>query len=136
MKLVKNRGPIEGGIRQAFGRSMEEVAGQADRNAPVDEGALHASINWNWINQTGDHLRARVGSALRYAAIRELGGTIRPVRARRLMWRSHDGKFHSANVVVQAPGGKKGSSKHGKPYLKPAVDKFGDYMGRNLKRMT
>jgi hypothetical protein len=133
VRLDKKRKQIEGDIRRAFAQSMEDVAGEADENAPVDEGALHASVTWQWISDAIERLKAKVGSALRYAAIRELGGVIRPVRAKRLVWRDHEGRWHSAAVVVQVPGGRKGTLKHGKPWLRPAAEQFGDFMDRHLR---
>ena len=134
MKFRSNRKEIEGDIRQAFARSMEDTAGEADENAPVREGLLHASITWQWIDKAIDRLKARVGSALRYARMRELGGTIRAIRKPRLVWRGLDGSWHSAVSVTQVPGGRKGTSKHGKRYLKPAADRFGVHMDKHLRR--
>lgn len=132
MKLVKRRDEIEGDIRTAFMRSMEDTVGDARENAPFDEGPLAASITWRWVSDKSDELKAIFGSALRYARMREKGGVIVPVRAKRLVWRDKMGKFHSAQRVVQAPGGRRGSPKHGKPYLQPAADNFPTHMQRHL----
>lgn len=121
-------------VESAFMRAMGETVGLADELAPVHDGALHASITWQWIDRTGDALKARFGSALRYAAIRELGGIIRPVRKKLLVWRDYEGKWHAAKEVRQAPGGRIGSPKHGKGYLRPAGEKFGEFMEKQLRR--
>lgn len=121
-------------VEQAFSSAMEDTVGLADELAPVDQGILHASITWRWVERSQDRLRASFGSAVRYAAIRELGGIIRPVRAKRLFWRDSEGRGHSAKVVIQVPGGKKGSPKHGKPYLRPAGEKFPEFMEKHLRR--
>lgn len=134
MGFRSDRREIEGDIKRAFTRSMEDTVADADERAPVDKGALHASITWTWVTQAIDKLAARFGSALRYAAMRELGGTIRAVRARRLVWKGLDGRFHSAVSVTQVPGGRRGSPKHGKPYLRPAGDRFGEHMDKHLRR--
>jgi hypothetical protein len=136
MKFVSHRDRLEDDVRGAFHQAMEDTVGDADENAPVDEGTLHASITWDMISESKSNMKARFGSALRYAAIREKGGTIRPVRARLLAWRGDDGKMHFARDVHQKPGGKKGSTKHGKPYLKPAGERFGEFMDRALKRRS
>lgn len=115
-------------------RALDDVVALSDSLAPVREGTLHASITWEWTGREGDNLRARFGSALRYAAMRELGGVIRPVRAKRLVWRDMEGRWHSAKEVVQVPGGRKGTAKHGKPYIRPAGERFGEFMDKHLKR--
>ena len=127
-----NRREINGDIRRSFARSMEDTVSDADDRAPVHQGALHASITWSWIHDLNESLKARFGSALRYAAMRELGGTIRPVRKERLVWRDYEGRWHSAKMVTQKPGGRVGSSKHGKRFLKPAADGFGKRMDKHL----
>jgi phage gpG-like protein len=127
------RDEIDGNVEQAFRRSMEDTTGDAADNAPFHDGLLSASITWRMLSQSATELKATFGSALRYAAIRELGGVIRPVRAKRLVWKDYEGRFHSSREVIQKPGGKLGSSKHGKPYLKPAAENFGDHMDKHLK---
>lgn len=127
------RGELNGRNHRAIMRAFEDVVREADKNAPVDEGTLHASITYRITSDTADSVRGEVGSALRYARMRELGGTIRPIRAKRLVWRGHDGKFHSAKVVTQQPGGRKGSSKHGKRYLEPAAKKFGQFFEEHAR---
>lgn len=133
MKLEPKRDEITGDVKTAFSRAMEDTVGQADENAPVHDGALHASLTWRMVESNADHLRALFGSGLRYARMRELGGVIRPVRAKRLVWRDYEGRFHSATEVHQAPGGRRGSPKYGKRYLQPAAEKFGDFMAKHLK---
>lgn len=131
-----NRKEIESDVRLAFSRAVEETVGLARENAPVDEGTLRASITWRMVvDNIREELKARFGSSLRYAAMRELGGVIRPVRAKRLVWRDSEGRWHSAKEVIQAPGGKRGSPKHGKGYLRPAGEKFGSIFEKHLKRL-
>lgn len=130
-----DRREIDDNVKLAFMRANEETVADADERAPVHDGALHASITWRWVQQTGDVLKSQFGSALRYAAIRELGGVIRPVRAKRLVWRDYEGRFHSSKEVIQQPGGKRGSAKHGKPYLRPAGDAFPERMDKHLRSL-
>lgn len=120
-------------VNSAFMRAMGETVSLADELAPVDEGTLHASITWEWITRSTDSLKARFGSALRYAAIRELGGVIRPVRKKLLVWKDHEGRWHAAKQVIQQPGGRKGSAKYGKPYLRPAGEKWPEFMEKQLR---
>jgi hypothetical protein len=135
MGFKSNRREIDANQKLAFRRANEDVVGQADENAPVRDGHLHASITWKMLLDGSNEMKSRFGSALRYAAIRELGGVIYPVRAKRLVWRDYEGRFHASKKVVQAPGGRRGSPKHGKPYLKPAGEKFGEFMDKHLKQL-
>jgi hypothetical protein len=130
-----DRREIDGNVRTAFIRSNEDCVADADENAPTHEGTLRGSLTWRWVAESTSSLKSQFGSALRYAAIRELGGVIRPVRAKRLVWRDYEGRFHSAKEVIQKPGGRVGSRTHNKPYLKPAGEKFPDHMEAHLKRL-
>jgi len=136
VKLTSHRKRITSDVRDAFHQAMEDTVSDADGFAPTDEGTLRGSLTWDMIEESDTRLKARFGSALRYAAMREKGGTIRPVRARMLAWRGHDGRWHFAKVVHQVPGGKAGSPTHGKPYLKPAGERFGQHMDAALRRAS
>jgi HK97 gp10 family phage protein len=87
------------------------VERSAKRKAPVDRGGLRASIA-TAVDE--GHLRAEVGPTVVYGRIRELGGTIVPVRAKMLAWQSPrgSGNWVFAKRVKQA----------GTPYMGPALD--------------
>jgi len=57
-------------------------------------------------------LSAKIGTPLVYGRIHELGGVIRPKRAKALAFRTADGEFHMVKKVVMPK----------RPYLRPALD--------------
>lgn len=98
-------------------------------NATMAAAAIAARRNHAWNNRSGvlegsigvvapaatdgRGVRGTWGSRdVRYALIHELGGVIRPVRARALMFRADDGTFVVARQV-RMPA---------RPYLRPAAD--------------
>lgn len=132
----------------AFDRSVEECVGGARSDAPVGmtgasrsnvggtHGSLAGSIHRERTQRSPGVLRTRFGSSMRHARMREKGGVIVPVRAKLLSWIDPaTGKRIFAKRVVQAPGGRRGSSKHGKPYLKPNGDRFPQYMSEHLRSL-
>lgn len=61
---------------------------------------------------------------VRYALIHELGGVIRPVRARALMFRADDGSF-VVTKQVKIPA---------RPYLRPAADREYPKLAKRIRR--
>jgi hypothetical protein len=125
----------------AHRRAVDEVVGLAKRNAPVGvsrglklnagsvQGGLRGSI-------TADHfgpLSSRVGSPMRYAMMREYGGVILPVRRKLLSWIDPTtGRRIFAKRVVQRPGGPRQGYK---PWLRPAGDRYPEFMDDHLKAL-
>lgn len=133
----------------AFNRAAEECVGGAREDAPVGrtgasgsnraetQGGLAASIHKERTQRSPGVLRTRFGSSMRHAAMREFGGTIVPVRAKLLSWIDPaTGKRIFAKKVTQAPGGRRGSAKHGRPYLRPNGDRFPTYMSEHLRSLN
>jgi hypothetical protein len=125
----------------AFSRALDEVVGEAQKNAPVAvsrglklnagdvQGGLRASISAVMVAR----LHARVGSPLRYAMMRERGGTILPVRKKFLSWQDPvTGEWRFAKRVVQRPGGPRQGHK---PWLEPAGDQFPRFMDDHLRAL-
>lgn len=141
MKLVTDHDAVLRNSSLAFRRAGDEVAGEARRNAPVSvsrglklnagdvQGGLRASITFE---QSGP-LSGRVGSPVRHAMMREFGGVILPVRKKLLSWIDPvTGKRVFAKRVVQKPGGPRQGYK---PWLRPAGEKFGEFMEDHLKAL-
>ena len=63
------------------------------------------------------------GNGVPYGRIQELGGTIRPKKARMLIWKGDDGKTHAAHQVTIK----------GKHYLQKSGDKNSKNFARYLK---
>ncbi|MDF1778737.1 MAG: phage morphogenesis protein [Rhizobiaceae bacterium] len=61
---------------------------------------------------------------VRYALIHELGGVIKPVRAKALMFRADDGTFVVAKQVTIPE----------RPYLRPAADKHYPKLAKRIRR--
>lgn len=80
--------------------------------APVDTGALRASLHIQIVARSAEKVTASVGTNLVYARQREYGGVIVPKRARLLAWQSPDGGWRFARRVYQRP----------QPYMRPAFD--------------
>lgn len=142
MKIVTHWPMVAHVTHTAFARAVEEVVGEARKNAPVavsrgfklnagdTQGGLRASIT---DVKVGD-LHARVGSTLRYALQRERGGTILPVRRKFLYWRDPStGEWRVAKRVVQRPGGPRQGYK---AWLLPAGDKFPGFMEDHLRALS
>lgn len=102
---------------------------------------IHAKNNHPWQNQTGTlegsikitaFARAQgtgvVGqwgsSDANYALIHELGGVIRPVRAKALAFRLPDGSFRMASQVT-IPA---------RPFLRPAADALYPMLAGNIRK--
>lgn len=130
MKFISHRANIDNRWQQAHLRAVQSVVGVARRNAPVDQGRLRGSVHAEAVKRSNAVWSDRVGSSERYAAMREFGGTIRPVRARMLFWKGRDGRTHAAKVVHQEPGGIRRRG----PWLRPAGEQYPKFMARFLKQ--
>ncbi len=88
--------------RDAKGRCPVSPTGEA-RNpyAKGAPGTLRRSIMAKKIGSYRWAIGVHDGPATAYARMRDLGGTIRPVRAQRLFWIGPDGKGHSSMSVTQ-----------------------------------
>ena len=143
MRLDSDHAPLIREVWQAHDRAVQDVVGDAKENAPVGmtsgigiggfnlQGGLRGSItNRPVVRHDGEH-RDAVGSSARHAAMREFGGTIRPVRAQMLSWVDPaTGKRIFAKQVTQRPGGPRQGYR---PWLRPAGDKYPQYMERHLR---
>jgi phage gpG-like protein len=113
MRIVDQRANLLRRIVPAFRMSVYDTQRDATANAPVGKtriggdvrvsgvrnspGALRQSI----VSEFTSALRARVGSPLPYARIRDRGGTITARRVPRLVFQTYDGKWHSVRQVHQ-----------------------------------
>jgi hypothetical protein len=142
MILKTDLSGIKAAHEMAFRRALDEVVGLAKDNAPVSvsrglklnagsvQGGLRASIAADPPVRDATGLKSRVGSPLRYAMMREKGGTILPVRGRFLSWIDPiTGERIFAKRVVQLPGGARNGHR---PWLQPAGDQFPKIMGEHL----
>jgi len=76
-------------------------------------GNLKNSITTRVVKSDSDSVTVHVGpSDVEYGRIQELGGVIKPVKAKRLHWVDEEGRHLSA-LAVTIPA---------RPYLRPAVD--------------
>lgn len=141
MILKTNLSTLNRNIDLAHARATDEVVGEARRNAPVGvsrglklnagsvQGGLRASISY----QPHNARAGRVGSPLRYAMMREKGGTIVPVRKKLLSWVDPiTGQRIFAKRVTQRPGGPRQGYR---PWLAPAGDKYPRFMEDHLKAL-
>ena len=88
------------------------VEGAAKTIAPVKTGRLRGSFRIEGPVRIGPaSFMSRVGPTVAYGRIRELGGDIRPVRAKALRWIGVEGYPIFAQLSHQVP----------RPYLKPGV---------------
>jgi hypothetical protein len=161
MILKLDAGGVEAFERKhllAFERARDEVIADADRRAPRDMGTLAASIGPDGPARRGPMgVSGAFGSSLRYALMREFGGEIKPVRKRALSWvtksgirivlgpgikRTHGRRdsdtgelviFVAKPSVVQRPGG---PSNGYQPYLRPAAERFGEYLADHLRALS
>jgi phage gpG-like protein len=101
------------------------------KGAPVDMGRLRGSLTNRPVTRSDTQAVDAVGSALRYARMREFGGVIRPVRRPRLAWRSPLYGFRTALMVTQRPGGR---TNGWKPWMRPAVAQYPDLMEQEVRR--
>lgn len=128
-------------VDTAFRRAGDECAGEARRNAPVGvsrglklnagdvQGGLRASITF----EVTGRLSGRMGSPVRHAMMREFGGTIIPIRKKLLSWIDPvTGQRIFAKRVVQRPGGARNGYR---PFIRPAGDKFPQYIEDHLRAM-
>lgn len=92
-------------------QSAEKVTNRAKdtKYVPYWHGTLRSSIRYK-LHATF----AEVGTDLVYARIQEFGGTIRPVRAKALRFKTRDGKWVTTMKVVVPPY-------KGRGYLRPAL---------------
>jgi hypothetical protein len=128
-------------IDTAHARATDECVGEARRNAPVSvsrgiklnagsvQGGLRASLTY----EASTPRKGRFGSPLRYAMMREKGGTIVPVRARLLHWIDPvTGEHRFAKRVVQRPGGPRQGYKS---FIGPAGDRYPEFMHDHLEAL-
>lgn len=146
MIVTTNAEPLLSAPRIAFGRALEEIVGLMRADAPVSvsrgvklnagdvQGGLRASLTHTPIVSTGAGITADVGSPVRYAAQREFGGTIRPVRKRLLAWQDPaTGKWIFARSVTQLPGGARNGHK---PFIRPNAEKFREIFPEHLRAVS
>ncbi|MBZ0164569.1 MAG: phage morphogenesis protein [Notoacmeibacter sp.] len=112
-------------------------------NATMAACVTEAKRNHDWNNRTGvlegsiDIAEAAAAQSasggvkgvwgskdVRYALIHELGGIIKPVRAKALMFRADDGTFVVASQVKMPA----------RPYLRPAADKEYPKLAKRIRR--
>ena len=79
-------------------------------------GNLAAGISTTIVRSDKNSAVAAVGPSAVYGRIQELGGVIKPVRAKRLHWVDEEGQHHTA-MAVTLPA---------RPYLRPAADENED----------
>lgn len=117
MRIIDRRQALLSRIPIAFRMSVYDTQRDAMGNAPIGPtriagdvrasgvrsapGSLRQSIHAEF---TGP-LRARVGSALPYARIRDQGGTITARRVPYLRFQTYDGRWHSVRQVHQRGNG-------------------------------
>jgi hypothetical protein len=141
VKLITDDRVMPRIIETAFARAADDVVGEMRSNAPVSvsrglklnagsvQGGLRASLTFE---KTG-RLQGRAGSPVRYAMMREKGGTILPVRKRFLSWIDPvTGRRVFARRVHQRPGGARQGYK---AFIAPAGDKFPEFMNDHLKAL-
>jgi phage gpG-like protein len=94
------------------GPKMSHGAG-SKKNATLqpDSGRLRNSVSTR-VQRSGGRIRGTVGTNLKYAAIHEFGGTIRPKTKKYLKFKA-GGRWYSANQVTIPE----------RPYLRPSLEK-------------
>lgn len=75
-------------------------------------GNLANSIQTTLESSSADHAEVAVGPTAIYGRIQELGGTVKPLTAKKLYWLGEDGKLRSA-MEVTLPA---------RPYMAPALE--------------
>jgi len=135
MRYVDHKQNLLRAVPSAFVLSVFDTERQAKANAHVSPmvastgfrrrasapGSLRRSIR----SQFQGALRARVGSDLPYAGIRNRGGVIRARRARFLRFRTYDGRWHSVRQVRQKGDG----------WLTHAAQKWPGFFLRRLRAL-
>lgn len=113
MRFVDRRQVLLARIPEAFRMSVYDVEREAKSNAPVgptriagDQRIAHVRNSPGQLRQSVHSeffgsLRARVGSSLPYARIRDQGGTITAKRAKYLRFQTYDGAWHMVRQVHQ-----------------------------------
>lgn len=141
MKIRTDLTELNRNIDLAHARAADECVGEARRNAPVsvsrgmklNAGSVQGGLRGSLTYQAETSRSGRMGSPLRYAMMREKGGTIVPVRKKLLHWIDPvTGEHRFARRVVQRPGGARQGYK---PFIGPAGDKYPQYMEDHLKAL-
>jgi hypothetical protein len=111
MRYIDHRRNLLDKIPTAFLVSVYDVEREAKANAHVSpmrvqtgfkrRNAAPGSLRRSITTMIAGPLKARVGSALPYAGMRNRGGVIRPKRARFLRFQTYDGRWHSVRQVRQ-----------------------------------
>lgn len=118
-----------------------KAAAKTGVNATMAACVVQAKSNHDWKNQTGilegsiritafareqgSGVAGQWGSAdVKYALIHEMGGVIRPVRAKALAFRLADGSFRMAQQVT-IPA---------RPFLRPAADAIYPLLAGNIRK--
>ena len=117
-------------VRAVLDRWAETVIGIAEDKylnaAPGDRRHLHSRtgrLSSSLRKWFAGNEKVYVGTNVKYAAIHEYGGVIRPRRAQYLRWKDRDGQWHMARKV-RIPA---------RPYLKTSIrDLFKSHRARNL----
>ena len=141
MKIRTDLSELNRNIDTAHARATDEVVGLMRRNAPVSvsrgaklnagsvQGGLRASLTY----EAESPRHGRAGSAVRHAMMREFGGVIIPVRKKLLHWIDPvTGEHRFAKRVVQKPGGPRQGYK---PFIRPAGDKYPEFMTDHLRAL-
>jgi phage gpG-like protein len=115
MRYVDHKAQLLNKVPTAFLQSVFDTEREAKQNAHVSptvqsigfrrRSSAPGSLRRSVTTQFQGPLRARVGSPLPYAGIRNRGGVIRPKRARSLRFQTYDGRWHSVRQVRQKGDG-------------------------------
>ncbi len=101
------RNAVEAGARVVEGHAKVNIVNTFKKQT----GNLANSIRVE-TTQNGDQARALIGPTAIYGRIQELGGTVKPLTAKRLHWVNENGEHRTA-LEVTLPA---------RPYLKPAME--------------
>lgn len=109
----KARGDVLGQVAMAGGQVIEA---QAKINVISTfknvTGALGGSIQTTLESATPNQAVVAVGPTAIYGRIQELGGVVKPLKAKKLHWVDENGRPHSAFSVTLPP----------RPYMRPAAE--------------
>ena len=112
-KIKQYKKELKKEIQEALKNTVLEIEKEAKKKCPVDTGRLRNSIT----AEIQSPIEGQVGTNVKYASAVEYGTkphTIRPRKAKLLVWKDKDSKkFHSAKEVKH-PGTK------AQPFLEPA----------------
>ena len=100
-------------IKQALTNTVLDIESEAKKQCPADTGRLRASIS----SQVESPIEGQVGTNVEYASAVEYGTkphTIRPKKAKLLVWKDKDSKKIHTAKEVKHPGTKP------QPFLEPA----------------